>query len=187
VVTVVQHGIAVEAWQRCQTRLPSFLLYRSRVLDLDSVGQATRSGSIKGRCWPNFPLAAQGQMNISSDTTDGLPSKCHVCGKTVWTTPLTPFDDGMCPHCGTLLWFGEASKHVGDPIQRLAQLGADVQVDAEGEVQLIRFSGRSYDDSVIHQLAELHEIPVMDIRDTAITASGATRLKRLLPHVSIVY
>ncbi len=105
----------------------------------------------------------------------------------VWITPLTPFDDGTCPHCGTLLWFGEASKYVGDPIQRLAQLGADVEVDAEGEVQLIRFRGRSYDDSTIYQLAELHEIAVIDIRQTAITSSGAKRLKRLLPHVSIVY
>lgn len=89
-------------------------------------------------------------MNISTDTTDGLPAKCHVCGKMVWTTPLTPLDDGTCPHCGTLLWFGEASIDVGVPIQRLAQLGADVEVDAEGEVQLIRFSGASYDDSIIY-------------------------------------
>ena len=126
-------------------------------------------------------------MNVSSDTTDGLSAKCHVCDKMVWTTPLTPFDDGTCPHCGTLLWFGEASKYVGDPIQRLAQLGADVEVDAEGEVQLIRFSGFSYDDSVIHQLAELHEVPVIDICETAITSSGAKRLKRLLPQVSILH
>lgn len=97
-----------------------------------------------------------------------------------------PPGDGTCPHCGTLLWFA-GSQTVDDPIHRLAQLGADVEVDAEGEVQAIRFSGRSYDNSIIQQLADLHEIPVIDIRKTAITNAGAERLRRLLPDASILH
>ena len=126
-------------------------------------------------------------MSISSDTTDGLPSKCPVCGKKVWTTPSTPLGDATCPHCGILLWFSDTSSTVDDPIHRLAQLGADVEVDPEGEVQVIRFSGRRYNDSIIHHLGAFHEIPVIDIRETAITKEGVNRLRQLLPHASILH
>jgi hypothetical protein len=108
-----------------------------------------------------------------------------VCGKKVWTTPSQPPGDAICPHCGTLLWFHGGDLEVGDPIRRLAELGAEVEVDDEGQATSVRFSGRKYDDSIIDRLAELSSVPVIDIRDTAITDAGAKRLQQLLPYVTI--
>ena len=126
-------------------------------------------------------------MNISSHTTEGLPSKCSVCGKKVWTTPSQPPGDATCPHCGNLLWFREGASEVGDPIHRLAELGAEMEIDDEGQVQVIHFSGKQYDDSIIHHLVKLAAVPVIDIRDTAITRAGVDRLRKLLPSVTIHY
>jgi len=74
---------------------------------------------------------------------------------------------------------------IGDPIRRLAELGAEVEVDNEGQVTSVRFSGRKYDDSIIDRLIGLSTVPVIDIRDTAITDAGAKRLQQLLPNVTV--
>ncbi len=126
-------------------------------------------------------------MRISSHTTEGRPSECPVCGKKVWTTPSCSTGDATCPHCGSLLWFDIASTEVDDPIRQLAVLGAEVEVDDEGVVQVIRFSGRKYDDSIIHHLAKLVAVPVIDIRETGITKAGLERLRALLPNATIRY
>ncbi|MHC4878382.1 MAG: hypothetical protein ACYTGL_18180 [Planctomycetota bacterium] len=125
-------------------------------------------------------------MNVETDTTDGLPVECRICGKTAWVSAITPSADVTCPHCGCLLWIGDAWKNVPDPIQRLSQLGADVDVDASGEVQSIRFSGAIYNDSVIEQLAGLDDVAVIDVRDTAISDRGAARLAQLLPNTTVL-
>ncbi len=126
-------------------------------------------------------------MNISSHTTEGLPSECPVCGKKVWTTPSRATGDATCPHCGILLWFDNAAADIGDPIHRLAQLGAEVEVDDEGVVQVIRFAGKQYDDSTVNHLAKLVDVRVIDLRETAITKAGLERLRALLPSVTIRY
>ncbi|MBI1310284.1 hypothetical protein GC176_03175 [bacterium] len=126
-------------------------------------------------------------MNIESGTTDGLPVECPICGKTAWVTAVTPSADVTCPHCGSLLWIGDAWKNVPDPINRLSQLGADVELDDCGEVKSIRFRGAIYNDSVIEQLAALDEVPVIDIRNTVISDQGAARLMQLLPHATVLH
>ena len=125
------------------------------------------------------------EMDISSRTTEGLPSECPLCGKKVWTIPSQPPGDATCPHCGNLLWVDEGDAGVGDPIRQLAELGAEVEVDDEGQVTSVRLFGAKYDDSTIDRLIELSTVSVIDIRDTAITESGANRLRRSLPHVTI--
>ena len=99
--------------------------------------------------------------------------------------PSQPPGDAVCPHCGNLLWFNEGTSDVGDPIHRLAKLGAIVEVDDEGQVQVIHFSGRIYGDSIIRHLVKLADVPVIDLRDTAISKVGVARLRRLLPNVTI--
>jgi hypothetical protein len=124
-------------------------------------------------------------MGTSSHTTEGLPSECPLCGKNVWTTPSQPPGDATCPHCGNLLWFQPGDLKIGDPIRRLAELGAEVEVDNEGQVTIVRFSGPTYNDSIVDRLIGLSSVSVIDIRDTAITDAGAKRLQRLLPNVTV--
>jgi len=126
-------------------------------------------------------------MLPASNTTEGWPSDCPICGKKVWSTPSQPTGDATCPDCGNLLWFEASAFGVDDPMKRLAELGAEVEVDAEGQVQAIRFSGKVYDDSTIGRLGELVGIPRIDIRDTAISYAGAIRLRRLLPGAIVEY
>lgn len=126
-------------------------------------------------------------MNVSSNTTEGLPSECPVCGKKVWTTPSQGTGDATCPHCGNLLWFDDVPQTIGDPLHRLAELGAEVEVDDEGEVQVVRFSGHQYNDSIIHHLSQLQTVPTIDLREAAITKMGLERLRTLLPEVAILY
>ena len=74
---------------------------------------------------------------------------------------------------------------IGNPVRRLAELGAEVEVDNEGQVTAIRFSGRKYDDTLINRLVGMSTIPLIDIRDTAITKDGAKRLQQILPSVRV--
>jgi hypothetical protein len=70
-------------------------------------------------------------------------------------------------------------------LHRLAELGAEVEVDGEGQVQLVRFSGHEYDDSIIHHLSVLAAVPIIDLRETAISKAGIEQLRRLLPDCTI--
>ena len=122
---------------------------------------------------------------MTSSTTDGTPSSCEVCGKNVWITPSDPPGDATCPHCGSLVWFDVPLS--ADTIKQLANRGADAEMNAEGEIVSIRFSGSTYDDSTILQLAGLRDLSSIDISNTSITPAGAAQLRRLLPTVTVIY
>jgi anti-anti-sigma factor len=44
-------------------------------------------------------------MAISSQTPEGQPDRCHVCGSEVKIEPLEAPGDAPCLRCGHLLWF----------------------------------------------------------------------------------
>jgi anti-anti-sigma factor len=44
-------------------------------------------------------------MEVSSQTPEGQPSRCHVCGSEVKIEPSGPAADAPCLRCGHLLWF----------------------------------------------------------------------------------
>ena len=44
-------------------------------------------------------------MAISSQTPEGQPDRCHVCGSEVKNEPLESPGDAPCLRCGHLLWF----------------------------------------------------------------------------------
>lgn len=127
------------------------------------------------------------QLQISSNTPEGQPSECPVCRKKVWIAPSQATRDATCPHCGSLLWFDASADDVEDPVRRLAELGVEVEVDGEGQVQAIRFSGPRYNDAAVDQLGKLIGMPKIDIRNTAITLRGAARLRRMLPDSQIEF
>jgi len=108
-----------------------------------------------------------------------------VCGKNVWITPSDPPGDATCPHCGSLIWFDAPLSC--DTIKQLADRGVHAEMNAEGDIVSLRFSGNSYDDSAIAQLAGLRDLSSVDISDTAITPAGAARLRELLPTVTVIH
>lgn len=122
---------------------------------------------------------------MTSSTTDGTPSSCGVCGKNVWIAPSDPPGDATCPHGGSLVWFDTPLS--ADTIKQLADRGAHAEMNAEGDIVSIRFSGSTYDDAVITQLAGLRDLSSIDISDTSITPSGAARLRTLLPTVTVIH
>lgn len=120
-------------------------------------------------------------MAISSRTTEGLPNRCAICGKQVWVVPSIPPGDATCPHCGSTIWFPEATADVPDVLHQLTKRGAVVQTDDEGQVLSIQLIGRTYTDAVIDQVARLS-----GITGTLITPAGAARLRRLMPETQVV-
>ena len=122
---------------------------------------------------------------MTSSTTDGTPSSCSVCGKNVWIAPSDPPGDATCPHCGSLIWFDAPLS--ADTIKQLADRGAYAEMNAEGDIVSIRFSGSTYDDSAIAHLAGLRDLSSIDIKDTAITPVGAAQLRKVLPTVNVIY
>ena len=44
-------------------------------------------------------------MSISSQTPEGQPDRCHVCGSEVKIESSGPATDAPCLRCGHLLWF----------------------------------------------------------------------------------
>jgi anti-anti-sigma factor len=44
-------------------------------------------------------------MAIRSQTPEGQPNRCHVCGSEVKIKPSDPAGDAPCLRCGHLLWF----------------------------------------------------------------------------------
>ena len=122
-------------------------------------------------------------MTLSA--TDGTPSSCGVCGKNVWIMPSYPPGDATCPHCGSLIWFDTSLS--SDTIKQLADRGVHAEMNAEGDIVSLRFSGSSYDDSAIAQLAKLRDFSYIDISDTSITPAGTARLRELLPTVTVIH
>ena len=113
--------------------------------------------------------------------------ECRICGEVVWVSAIKPAAARECPSCGSPLRLRDAPKHMPNPLRRLSELGADVELDEHGEVQSIQLTGVTYNDPVIEQLAQLGEVSLIDIRDTAISEAGAARLARLLPNTTILY
>ncbi len=127
-------------------------------------------------------------MNVSTRTTEGLPNECPVCGKLMSAAPGEPLDDVVCPHCGCLfLDEQQVSAEVPDALRRLADLGIYAETDDQGEVMSLRIVGISYNDAAVAQLGKLRGVPLIDIRQTAITVCGATRLRSLLPNATILH
>ena len=118
-------------------------------------------------------------------TTEGLPSKCPVCGKSMSISPGEPLADVVCPHCGVLFYPELPTQPVPDDLAQLAALGVTAETDDEGEITRLQFNGLHYTDSNIPQLALLRGVPVIDIRHTSITKRGAERLRLLLPDAVI--
>ena len=56
----------------------------------------------------------------SSRTPEGEDNRCAVCGNLVRIDPSRPPGDAVCPHCGTLLWFGTNPIDSHDPNQAAA-------------------------------------------------------------------
>jgi hypothetical protein len=47
---------------------------------------------------------------ISSRTPEGSRARCAICGKRCRLEPSLTTGDAVCPHCGCLLWFGNATE-----------------------------------------------------------------------------
>ena len=105
----------------------------------------------------------------------------------VWTAPSQTSGDATCPHCGNPIWFGGGKLEIGNPVRRLAELGAKIEVDHQGQVTSVCLSGRKYDDTIIDRLIGMSTKPLIDIRNTAITDAGAKRLQQLLPNVTVLH
>ena len=80
----------------------------------------------------------------------------------------------------------EAPSVSNDILARLADLGAEVETDDEGQVRLIRFTGKQYDDSTVEMLAKLTGIDVLDVRETSLTTAGIRELQELLPATKVI-
>lgn len=48
-------------------------------------------------------------MQVSSRTPEGEHNHCPICHAHVCIEPSHPPGDAPCPHCGSLLWFGQTS------------------------------------------------------------------------------
>jgi len=119
-------------------------------------------------------------------STEGLPSKCPVCGKRMSVSPGEPLGDIMCPHCGVLFCPERpTASDVPDDLQRLKELGVTVETDDEGEITRVVFNGHSYSDRSIRGIAKLKGVPIIDVRNTRISPAGADRLRLLLPDAQI--
>lgn len=126
-------------------------------------------------------------MHVASRTTEGWPCTCPVCGKRMSVAPGTPLGDIICPHCG-VLFFPEVFTGflIPDALQRLSELGVQLETDDEGEVTWIQLNGAAYNDRTVSEIAKLKGIPIIDIRNTEITHEGADRLRTLLPDAAIL-
>lgn len=125
-------------------------------------------------------------MDTATRTTEGYPDICPVCGKRMSVNPSDPFGDAVCPHCGVLIYSELSSGDlVPDDLRQLSRLGVQVETDDQGEITRVQFNGPKYDDRTILQIAKLKDVPVIDIRNTGITAQGADRLRALLPDAII--
>jgi hypothetical protein len=120
-------------------------------------------------------------MNAATRTPDGSSGSCPVCGKVVLISPSIPLGDATCPHCGVLLYSESQGRLAPEVLIRLADLGVQIETDAEGEVIRIQLDGNRYSDELVPELAQLKGIPVINVHDTKISANGVSRLKKILP------
>jgi hypothetical protein len=48
-------------------------------------------------------------MWIASRTPEGEPEHCDICGVDLRIEPALTTRDGVCPNCGSLIWFAPSS------------------------------------------------------------------------------
>ena len=85
------------------------------------------------------------------------------------------------------MWFSEPLPTDRDDVGRLAELGAVIESDDQGEVIRIRFSGARYDDRTVRMLALIKGVAYIDVRETSISAEGVEKLRKWLPNTTIEY
>jgi hypothetical protein len=92
---------------------------------------------------------------ISSRTPEGDPNRCAVCGRDSRPGPSWPSRDGPCPHCGHLLWFGEATcpgvSTTGEAVRQIiiARFGLP---PAELESAVAAFADRADADQMLQRV-----------------------------------
>lgn len=125
-------------------------------------------------------------MDISTRTSEGIPSDCPVCGKQMIVSACTPLGDATCPHCGFLIYPSLPRNRVdGDDEKRLADLGIIVETNDQGEISIAELHGPRFNDKIVQKLANCKDIPIIKLFNTGLTSQGIEKLRELLPQTSI--
>ena len=125
-------------------------------------------------------------MDISTRTSEGIPSECPVCGKEINVSVCEPIGDSVCPHCGSLLYPSQQRNGIlTDDEKKLADLGIIVETNDQGEIVLAELHGPTFCDKIVHKLAACGEIPFIKLYNTGFTPQGIDRLRELLPQSTI--
>lgn len=74
-----------------------------------------------------------------------------------------------------------------DTSDQLAERGAFIETDIDGEVTTIRFSGAVYNDAAVPQIARIKGVGTVDISETGISRIGAQRLRKMMPDTRIIH
>jgi acyl carrier protein len=79
---------------------------------------------------------------ISSQTPEGLPHRCPVCGKYAAVDPSFPGGDSTCPRCGHLLWwfrdrFSQILGLVGEELSLDSSFLEDLDADSLDIAELV--------------------------------------------------
>lgn len=137
-------------------------------------------------------------MNISSQTPEGDPNRCPVCGRELRLEPSRPPGDAPCPSCGTLVWFAVPEippAVLSTVVSRLELNGKLIPKDGGEPIPLIRtplrFGRRESCDICLnfHNVSALHcELMFTDgywhVRDlnstNGIRVNGERVVKRVL-------
>ena len=131
-------------------------------------------------------------MSFSAEarTPEGDENTCSVCGAQVVLEPSRPPGDAVCPQCGALMWFpklADSTDIARNSAGQLAESGAFIEAEDDGQVTAMRFVGPMYNDAVVRQLGKITGLATIDIRETDITEFGATRLRVLMPNTRVIH
>ena len=131
-------------------------------------------------------------MHFSAEarTPEGDENTCSVCGAQVRLEPSRPPGDAVCPQCGALMWFPKITELTDTAIEtadQLAEAGAFIEAEEDGQVTAMRFVGPMYNDAAVRQLGQMFGLATIDIRETDITELGATRLRVLMPNTRVIH
>jgi hypothetical protein len=124
-------------------------------------------------------------MDISTRTSEGIPSECPLCGKQVIVSVCDPIGDAVCPHCGSLLYPTLQRGALTDDEKKLAHLGILIETNDQGEIISAELHGPTFNDRIVHKLAECRDIPLIKLYNTGFTPQGIERLRKLLPQSTI--
>lgn len=122
-------------------------------------------------------------MSVGLEPSGAGWNRCPICGHIVPVEWSPGIGDIPCPRCGSLLWPNVPKE---DCVRRLEKLGAFASFDVEGEVRTLRLVGDVYTNKSIDWLATITGLEMLDVRDTKITASGAAKLRLMMPKTKIV-